>query len=792
MIEINSGSKRKTKFLTIAGIVFFVLVGYALILPAPLFEVPYSTVLEDKNGQLLNAAIARDGQWRFPLSSHVPEKFTEALLLFEDKRFFYHPGVDPVSATRALWQNIRAGKTVSGGSTITMQTIRLAKKNRSRNLFEKVWEMVLATRLEVSFSKREILSLYAAHAPFGGNVVGMEAACWRYFGRQPDELSWSEAALLAVLPNNPSLINLSINRARLKQKRDRLLTRLHHQGKFDAQTLELALAEDLPERPKAMPRLSPHLLDRAVADKLEGTKIRSTIELNLQQRVSDILQDHAVTLRGNQIFNAAALVLKVETGEVEAYVGNVPSGAEHQESVDIIRAPRSTGSILKPFLYAALLNEGKLLPKSLVPDIPTILDGFAPKNFSHQYDGAVPADQALIRSLNIPAVHELRQFRYEKFYLLLKNLGISTLAMPADHYGLSMILGGAEGNLWEITGAYASMARTLNHYFLVAGGKRYNSHDYHPPRYVQQSVHVDSTRSDPSSVLSAASIWLTFDALKELYRPGEETGWRNFQSFKQVAWKTGTSFGFRDGWAVGVTPEYAVGVWVGNADGEGRPGLTGTETAAPILFEIFSQLPGNRWFEKPQSEMVEVPVCVQSGERPSDNCPDVRTQWIANAGKERPLCTFHQRIHLSSDQKFRVHANCESINQMVSAPWFVLPPVQEYYYKTQHASYKPLPPYRVDCQDPATNRSMDLIYPRWDSKIFVPRALDGTPGNTIFQMVHRNPSSIVYWHLDGKYVGSTQKIHKLPFSPAKGKHVLTLVDEQGETVERPFQVISDR
>lgn len=767
------------------------LIGYAWILPSPLFEVPYSTVLEDKSGQLLSASIARDGQWRFPLDAHVPEKFKDALLLFEDKRFLYHPGVDPISVGRALWQNIQASKTVSGGSTITMQTVRLARGNRSRNLLEKIWEMILATRLEVAYSKNEILSFYAAHAPFGGNVVGLEAACWRYFGREPDEMSWGEAALLAVLPNNPSLINLSVNRDRLKKKRDRLLLRLHHEGKLDEQTLSLALTEELPERPKPMPRLSPHLLDRAIAEKWEGTKIKSTLDANLQQRVTDILQDHSVTLQGNQIFNGAALVLKVETGEVMAYVGNVRSGAEHHENVDVIRASRSTGSILKPFLYAALLQEGKLLPKSLVPDIPTILDGFAPKNFSHQYDGAVPADQALIRSLNIPAVHELRQFRYEKFYLLLKDLGITSLTNPADHYGLSMILGGAEANLWEITGAYASMARTLNNYFLVAGGKRYNARDYHAPQYIQQSVTVDSLRTDPSSVLNAASIWLTFDALKELYRPGEDTGWRNFQSAKQIAWKTGTSFGFRDGWAVGVTPEYAVGIWVGNADGEGRPGLTGTETAAPIMFDIFSQLPGNRWFEKPQSEMIELDICSQSGERSSDNCIDTQRRWIASAGKERPLCAYHQRIHLSTDKRFRVHSDCESTSEMVTAKWFVLPPVQEYYYRVQHASYKPLPAYRSDCQDPATNPAMDLIYPRWDSRIFVPKALDGSAGNTIFQLVHRNPASTVYWHLDGKYVGLTQKIHKLPFSPAAGRHVLTLVDEQGQTLERPFQVISE-
>jgi penicillin-binding protein 1C len=599
----------------------FLAIGYWFLVPSTLFNVSYSTVLQDRKGNLLNASIASDGQWRFPVEAEVPEKFIAAITLFEDKRFFYHPGVDPFSTGRALWQNIQAGQVVSGGSTLTMQVVRLSRQNPSRTFLEKFFEMLLATRLEVSYSKKEILALYSAHAPFGGNVVGLEAACWRYFGRPPDALSWAEASLLAVLPNNPSLINLSSNRILLKEKRDRLLRRLHRAEAINDLTLELALAEELPERPQAMPRISPHLLDRAMSEGNRERKIVSAVEVELQKRVTDILRDHSARLSGNQIFNAASLVLKVETGEVLAYVGNVPSGVNHQESVDVIKSPRSTGSILKPFLYAAMQNEGQQLPTTLVPDIPTIINGFSPKNFSREYDGSVPADKALIRSLNIPAVHELREFRYEKFYSLLNEIGITTLTQPADHYGLSLILGGAEGTLWDITGAYASMARTLNHYFQHSGSDRYNKSDFHAPSYLlDHASPMDTAARGTSSHLSAASIWLTFEVLKEVYRPGEETGWKHFQSAKKIAWKTGTSFGFRDGWAIGVNPEFAVGVWVGNADGEGRPGLTGTETAAPILFDIFSQLPGNSWFEQPRSEMLEMSICTESGLRATELC----------------------------------------------------------------------------------------------------------------------------------------------------------------------------
>ncbi len=766
--------------------------AYYFLLPARLFDVPYSTIIEDRTGQLLCAAIAADGQWRFPLENDVPEKFAKAIVLFEDKRFHYHPGVDPLSMARAVTQNVRAGKVVSGGSTLTMQVIRMARKNKARTVLEKLIEIVLATRLEWRHSKEEILAIYAAHAPFGGNVVGLEAACWRYFGRQPNDLSWSEAALLAVLPNNPSLIHLTRNRDVLLNKRNRLLQKIRDQGWIDELTLELSLAETLPESPLPMPRWAPHLLDRAVQEGKAGLRATTTLDLGLQKQMTALVNDYAIRLQANQVWNAAALVLHAETGQVLAYMGNVPVGAEHHEAVDLIRAPRSTGSILKPILYAAMQQEGQLLPRTLLPDIPTMMGGFTPKNFSLQYDGAVPAHQALIRSLNIPAVHALRQFRFEKFHALLQEVGITTLDKPADHYGLSLILGGAEATLWDVTGVYASMARTLTHYFDRPGDLRYRPSDFHEPVYTHASDKHDTTSYEASAPLRAGAVWLTFNALQEVYRPGEETGWRYFESSKKIAWKTGTSFGFRDAWAVGVNPDYVVGVWVGNADGEGRPGLTGTEMAAPLLFRLFSQLPGNAWFDVPRSELQQAEVCVQSGMLASEPCSERETQWVTKEGTGSLPCVYHKKIHLSPDGRHRVHSDCESVAQMKPASWFVLPPVQEYYYRVRHSSYKSLPPFRGDCQNPTAVAAMDLIYPKWDTRIFLPRALDGTPGSTVFQVVHRDPAATIHWHLDGKYVGTTVKTHKMPFAPGEGQHQLVLVDAAGETLERPFRVYVNR
>jgi len=310
---------------------------------------------------LLGASIAPDGQWRFPEGNNIPDKFKTAIVLFEDKRFYSHPGVDVRSLIRATQQNLKAGKIVSGGSTLSMQVIRLSR-NKQRTFFEKLVELILATRLELRYSKEEIVALYAAHAPFGGNVVGIEAACWRYFGRDAEELSWSEAALLAVLPNNPALIHPGKNRDELKAKRDRLLLRLLNTGNVDSITYQLSVSEPIPENPVALPRLAPHLLGRVIKEGYAQTRVVTSIDKSLQERLTQLVNYHHEKLKGNRVFNAAAIIVEVKTGRTLAYVGNTASGPEHDDAVDIVTARRSTGSILKPILFAALLDEPFSLP----------------------------------------------------------------------------------------------------------------------------------------------------------------------------------------------------------------------------------------------------------------------------------------------------------------------------------------------------------------------------------------------------------------------------------------------
>lgn len=764
-------------------------------LPGKLFKDPYSTVLKANDGELLSATIARDGQWRFPEGPSIPTKFSEAIIAFEDKRFYQHFGVDILAMGRAVKENVANRRIVSGGSTITMQVIRLSRKGKPRTLFQKLVELALAMRLELRFSKAEILSLYASHAPFGGNVVGVEAACWRYFGRDPSQLSWGEAALLAVLPNAPSLMHPGKNREKLKEKRDHLLDKLVASGKIDVFTASLAKAEHIPDEPQTLPRHARHLLTRSMKDGYYEKVITSTIDKALQLEAERIIQGHHQRLAGNQIHNASAVILHVASGRTLAYVGNIQSNsADDHSEVDAITAPRSTGSILKPFLFAAMLDEGKMLSGTLLPDVPTMISGFAPKNFSMGYDGAVAADKALIRSLNVPAVHMLKSYRYEKFHSLLRGMGMTTLNKGPDHYGLSIILGGAEGSLWDIAGMYASLARTLNNFGERPGGNKYDRKDFHAPVYVSDYEPADrdyvGQTLQKDTWISAAAIYQTFDALKDLYRPGEETGWRYFSSSKRIAWKTGTSFGFRDGWAVGVTPNFVVAVWVGNADGEGRPGLTGTDAAAPIMFDLFSLLKEDQWFYPPLPEMQNVTICKKSGYRNSPWCEKIDTVKISRTGLQTEACPFHKIVHLSANMKFRVHNQCAISADIVRASWFVLPPMQEYYFKQKNFSYRPLPAFKVGCQNTSAMASMDLIYPKNDSEIFIPRELNGSDGKVVFELAHSDPGAVVYWHLDGLYIGTTTGKHNMPLNPPQGRHLLTIVDEKGESINHSFSVIS--
>ena len=737
----------------------------------------------DREGELLGARISEDGQWRFPPTDSVPERYATCVIQFEDRGFRYHPGVNPLSIGRAFVQNIKEGRVVSGGSTITMQTVRLMR-NEKRTYFEKLIELIWATRLELSRSKNSILALYASHAPMGGNVVGIDAASWRYFGHDAASLSWAEAATLAVLPNAPALMHFGRNRDALIAKRNRLLARLHEKEIITDTDYQLALSEPLPNHPHALPDLAPHLVTQLYKQQ-PGKHVQTTIQRSLQRQTEEVLKRWNEEFSQNGIHNMAALVVDLASNQVMAYSGNVGFSKNSAGSqVDIIQSQRSTGSILKPFLYCAMLQEGVMLPKELLPDVPINIGGFSPKNFSLQYDGAAHADEVLARSLNVPSVVSLRRYGVPKFHQFLKQIGLSSLKKSAEHYGLSLILGGAEASVWEVANAYGTMARTVN---------SYNETETYPETedftFIAPTNKKESNSSTSTPVFNAGAAWLTLEALTNLNRP-EEIDWKEISSMGKVAWKTGTSYGFRDGWAVGVTPRYLIAVWTGNASGEGRPGLTGARTSARVMFDLFDLLPQSSWFDIPYNELTEAAICRESGLLQGSYCPEnsIDTLLIPHKGLQGNSCTYHKRIHLSQDGQYQVYQQCAGNRGIMPVSWFVLPPSWAWYYKQQHPDYRSLPPFSPECVSGGSNQPMQFIYPYYNATIKLTKQLDGSLGKTIFELAHQDPSVTVYWHLDNDYIGETSDVHQMELSPSKGKHKVTVVDEQGNALGVEFEV----
>ena len=750
-------------------ILAFLVTGYIFCLPRHLFHVPYSTVVTDRNEELLGARIASDGQWRFPPRNTTPEKIKECLITFEDKHFYHHWGVNPFAIGRAFYQNVKNKRIVSGGSTLTMQTIRLAR-NESRTFREKLIEMIWATRLEFRASKEEILSMYISHAPFGGNVVGLDAAAWRYFGHSADDLSWAESAMLAVLPNAPAMIHLSKGRKTLLDKRNRLLKQLLEKKTIDSSTYELAISEPLPDEPHPLPQIAPYLVSRFYQER-NGEYSRSTINKGIQTQVEDLAERWSNEFGRSDIRNLAILVIDIPSNQVVAYCGNVHFDQKQGgNQVDVIQAPRSTGSILKPFLYYAMLQEGSLLPDMLLPDVPVNINGFTPQNFSMQFEGAVPASEALARSLNIPAVTMLQRYGVPKFHSFLQQIGLKTINRSSSHYGLSLILGGAEATLWDVTNAYAMMGRSL----------------LQLPQRSCSLLLPTSRITESTDPFQPGAVWQTFDALKEVNRP-EEIDWKSIPSMQTIAWKTGTSYGFRDAWAVGVTPRYAVGVWVGNATGEGKPGLVGAQTAGPVLFDIFNLLPSSSWFTRPAGIFVEAEVCRKSGHLKGRFCDEMDTLLVLPAGLRTEACPYHHLVTLSADESQRIYENCANTEPTLRKSWFTLPPVWEWYYKQHHPEYKPLPPFKAGCGED-TFQPMQFIYPPMNARIKLPKQLDGSKGFLTVELAHNNPNATVFWHLDETYQAQTQDFHKISLQPAAGKHSLTAVDGEGNTISTTFFV----
>ncbi len=767
-------------------LILFLLFVISLFFNPIQFNSPWSPVIYDTKGNLIAAKLAEDDQFRFLPSESVPEKLKKCIVSFEDKRFQHHIGVDFRALARALFQNISHRRVVSGASTITMQVVRISKNTEKRTIWVKVKELYDAVRLELHLSKDSILTVWATHAPFGGNVVGYEAAAWRYFGRSADNLSWAEAATLAVLPNAPALIIPGKNSEKLKNKRDKLIGKLVKLGIIDNTTAELSLDEPVPQSVFSFSETGRWLLQSHA--KLTGykpyTKKNTTIDSDLQERISTIVKNYSSVYKQTNINNIAVLVIETQSGNALAYMGNSPLKETENMWVDNITALRSPGSTLKPILYASMVGRGELLPKMLVPDYPTNIDGYMPRNFDGRWNGALPADDALCRSVNVPFVKLLQQHGITQFNTTLKKMGITTLTKSPGHYGLSIILGGAETTLWEMTGMYASLGRILINYGSNSG--RFNKFDIHSPLLYESHTNTIFSETEDYPI-SPSGIWATFEALLKPERPDIERGWEYFPSSRRIAWKTGTSFGFRDAWAIGTDPKYTVGVWVGNSSGVSASGLLGISKAAPVLFEVFAILPkAESWLKPPHDHMEKIAVCSKTGFLPSEYCPEIDSIYTSRVEFIAGKCPYHVPVHLTLDRKHRTEPAFYA--KTIDTVWFLLPPIMSHYYKKRNTIYKPLPKPVPLSNFVANEQNLKIIYPDKNIKIHIPTKIHGKSGKVVFEATHSDNSIAVFWHIDGELVATTVREHKIQTSLLPGNHLLTVIGEDGSFDETNFLI----
>jgi penicillin-binding protein 1C len=766
------------------SLVFILMIGifFYFSLPRKLFSVDYSTVVYAKNGELLSAHVASDHQWRFPPSDSIPDRFQQCIVQFEDAYFYYHLGFNPISIAKALKENFSAGKVIRGGSTLSQQVIRLSRKNPKRTWREKIYELILSLRLEVGYSKDEILRLYSAHAPFGGNVVGLEAASWRYFKSSAKDLSWAQSATLAVLPNAPSLIFPGKNEGKLLNKRNRLLKKLFTESIIDSLTYKTALLEPLPKKPHVLNQHALQLKDFLVKNGYSGQSNHTSIDYNLQKKCEEILNYYHSTLKENQIFNGAILVVDIDNQQVVSYVGNTKTDRDHQVYVDNIQAPRSSGSVLKPFLYGALMEEGKLLPNQLIRDIPTQLSSFTPQNFDGKYDGLVPVSQALSRSLNIPAVRQLNRYGVRKFHSLLQDFKFTTINRRPRDYGISLVLGGAEVTLWDLSQAYTNLGLGVKLYAKIPDsflGKK------HYPISVLREKKPVVNQELP---ISPQAIFHTLQALQLVKRPTEEQDWNLYESANSIAWKTGTSFGFRDAWSIGYNGRYVVGVWIGNSDGEGRPNLTGVLAASPVMFKVFKQLPLGEEISLPISDFRELKLCKETGYLANIYCITEKSA-IASSIKNQQPCPFHKQIFLDSLGQYQVNNSCYPIHLMKKDTIWNLPPLVEWFYKKKRPMISTSMRFLKTCETREQDK-MEFIYPKSHVHTFY-RTKDyyGNHSPLIFQVAYTMGRGKLFWYLDDELIQNTEIEHSVLLSPDEGSHTLTITDKFGNRISKEFTVL---
>ncbi len=750
------------------GLISVVVLDWLFPLPSSLFP-PFSKVVYFRDGRVARVFLTPDEKLRIKVKvEELPDHVKKAFIAAEDRWFYYHPGVNPFAVIRALVDNLKAGRIVSGASTITMQIVRIAEP-RPRTFVSKIKEALRALQLELHFNKDELLEIYLNIAPFGRNIEGVAAASLAYFGTTPDQLSLSQAAVLAALPRMPSKLAPGKNARALRKERDRVLRRMLRAGFIDRQTFLNALKDPVPEGRRPLPFFAPHASQWVVQAFPFKDNLRTTLDYHLQKAVERITHSyHSGFLEERGIKNVSVVVMDARSREILALVGSQDFFSKEGGQVLGFLAKRSPGSALKPFLYALAFEKGLINMQTLIMDVPVKFGSYSPHNYNDYYRGMVRAGRALALSLNVPAVLLLKKTGMDEFLWLLLQLGFDL--KDSRRYGLSLILGGCGVSLLELTSAYSV--------FPSMG------------LYMRPRILLDQPEAKPERIFSPGTCYMISQVLSDHSRPDMPSGWEGFSGGVRIAWKTGTSYGRKDAWAIGYSPRYVVGVWVGNFTGEGVAELAGADVAAPLLFRIFQLLEGNKqplWFRRPR-DLIAVDVCALSGMLPGPYCPERKEAWVLSKRVFTERCTLHRSYPVDPVSGYRLCPELEARVPHRQMLFVVFPSRTITWLLSRGIRVSLPPPLHPACQTLSAGASPKILSPTEGANFFLQQGLP-TERQKIPLLASVAPDAEkVYWFVDDRLVASTSPYRPYWLMPLPGSHTIYCVDSQGRT-SKPVRIV---
>ena len=813
----------RSRYLLLSALAIAIILMAIRLWPRPSLaqQIPSSQAFLAENGELLRLTLADDHQYRVwtPLKDISPQ-LTKAVLLYEDRWFYWHPGVNPQALIRAAFRTYSGGQQ-QGGSTVSMQLARLFYGLNTKSPSGKLRQMGLAVWLELRYSKRDILEAYLNLAPYGSNVQGAGAASLIYFGKTANQLSIAEALTLAVIPQQPNRrAGTNALLSSVDAPKQRLLKRWVEHYPLDETQARLANLPVHFQRIQDLPFRAPHFVDMLlqqseIVSRSQDQQIRTSINLNLQTLIERQTRQYLQEVSNKGIKNAAALLIDPNTMEVKAWLGSADYfNVAIEGQVNGVVAKRSPGSTLKPFIYALAMDQGILHPASILKDAPTDFGPYTPENFDNQFRGPITAQDALIHSRNIPAVWAATQLHSPSLYSFLKMAGVSQLKAE-DHYGLALVLGGGEISMEELTGLYAMLARggRLQPLQYLKTAEPLQSPKISPPSFAWDQVNchktsaksthpfdiacdrqmskaisqdkaaTQTTSSEGTQLISPEASFIALDMLRHNPRPGED---RYYNSGWPIAWKTGTSWGFRDAWSVGTVGPYVLAVWIGNFDSRGNPAFVGIDAAAPLFFRIADGLylnkPSHIPAPKPPTGVSQVSVCSASGDLPNIWCPQTSKTWYIAGKSPIKVSQLHQPVAISHKTGQPVCPPYQADQVRMEVMEFWSSDMQKLF--RQAGLPRRSPP---KCQQGFQTQAPDITSPLRH----VAYQLRASQPETTIPLQAKAAAQVrtLFWFDDNRYIGSSDPQVALAYRPAdSGIHNIRVVDDQGQVAEREMLV----